>query len=147
MNDLAPPGSQASDPCKSFDWPVRVYYEDTDAGGVVYYANYLKYLERARTEWLRALGFEQDALLGRDIVFAVRRVAIDYRHPARFNQWLVVRSRITEVGRARLVFDQRVLHDEATLVTARVQVACLSASAFRPRPLPDDLREGVLSVC
>ncbi len=132
---------------KTFDWPVRVYYEDTDAGGVVYYANYLKFMERARTEWLRALGFEQDALLARDIVFAVRRVALDYHRPARFNQQLVVRSRLARVGRARLVFAQSVLHGDTPLVAGEVEVACLSASRFRPRPLPDDLREGVLRVC
>ncbi|MEJ1469461.1 MAG: YbgC/FadM family acyl-CoA thioesterase, partial [Candidatus Sedimenticola sp. (ex Thyasira tokunagai)] len=74
-----------------FIWPVRVYYEDTDSGGVVYYANYLKFMERARTEWLRQLGFEQDELLEKEgILFAVRRVAVDYLRPARFNDELLV---------------------------------------------------------
>ncbi|MGB5569099.1 MAG: YbgC/FadM family acyl-CoA thioesterase, partial [Sedimenticolaceae bacterium] len=82
-----------------FEWPVRVYYEDTDAGGVVYYANYLKYLERARTEWLRYLGFGQDTLM-RDagILFAVRRVEIDYLLPARFDDALLVELEIEEIG-------------------------------------------------
>ena len=93
-----------------FGWPVRVYYEDTDAGGVVYYANYLRFLERARTEWLRALGFEQDAL-ARDagVIFAVRRVEVDYLKPARFNDALTVHARIAERGRASLVFAQEVI--------------------------------------
>ena len=80
-----------------FVWPVRVYYEDTDSGGVVYYANYLKFMERARTEWLRARGFEQDVLLGEHrLMFAVRSLSVDYHRPARFNDLLAVLSRLPE---------------------------------------------------
>jgi biopolymer transport protein TolR len=96
----------------TFTWPVRIYYEDTDAGGVVFYANYLKFMERARTEWLRAIGHEQDRLArARGILFAVRRVAIDYLAPARFNDCLSVTSRLVRAGGASLEFDQQVMRD------------------------------------
>jgi acyl-CoA thioester hydrolase len=120
-----------------FAWPVRVYYEDTDAGGVVYYANYLRFLERARTEWLRSLGFEQDAL-ARDagVIFAVRRVEVDYLKPARFNDALTVHARIAERGRASLVFAQEIRRGDEVLVKGMVKVACLEAASFRPAPIP-----------
>ncbi len=90
-----------------FVWPVRVYYEDTDSGGVVYYANYLKFMERARTEWLRGRGFEQDALLHEQrLMFAVRSLTVDYHRPARFNDLLLVRSAVVQAGGASLVFEQ-----------------------------------------
>jgi len=125
-----------------FVWPVRVYYEDTDAGGVVYYANYLKFMERARTEWLRQLGFEQDQLL-RDagIVFPVRRLTVEYFRPARFNEQLRIMSKIINPARASLEFQQRVLRrDDTLLCQGAVTVACVDARTFRPKPLPDNLR-------
>ena len=92
-----------------FVWPVRVYWEDTDAGGVVYYANYLKFLERARSEWLRSRGWEQDRLREEQgVVFVVRRAEIDYLAPARYNDQLDVRCTPTELGRATLVVAQAV---------------------------------------
>ena len=122
-----------------FVWPVRVYYEDTDAGGVVYYANYLRFLERARTEWLRHLGFEQDALM-RDpgVLFAVRRVELDYLLPARFNDRLEVHSRIVRLAGASLDFAQTVvrLDDGAELCRGRGRVACLRVDDLRPARLP-----------
>ncbi len=125
-----------------FVWPVRVYYEDTDAGGVVYYANYLKFMERARTEWLRQFGFEQDQLLRDEgIVFPVRRLAIEYFKPARFNEQLRVMSRVSDPGRASLEFQQRILReDDALLCQGVVAVACVDARTFKPKPLPDNLR-------
>ncbi len=125
-----------------FDWPVRVYWEDTDAGGVVYYANYLKFLERARTEWLSALGLEQDHL-ARDagVLFVVRRVTADYLRPARFNDRLLVRSRLSELGRASLVMEQEVLRGSERLLTARVQVACVEPAGFRPARIPGFVTE------
>ena len=91
----------------AFVWPVRVYYEDTDAGGVVYYANYLKFMERARTEWLRTRGFEQDVLIKeQDLVFAVRSLSIDYLRPARLDDLLQVRVTVSELRRASIVFEQ-----------------------------------------
>jgi acyl-CoA thioester hydrolase len=129
-----------------FIWPVRVYYEDTDSGGVVYYANYLKFMERARTEWLRSLGIEQDQLRDRDgILFAVRSVTIDYRKPARFNDQLDVVSSISQTRKASLTFQQRVVHSAAdsaeplVLCDAAVKVACLDASTFTPRSIPETL--------
>ncbi|MCB1787217.1 MAG: tol-pal system-associated acyl-CoA thioesterase [Chromatiaceae bacterium] len=128
-----------------FEWPVRVYYEDTDAGGVVYYANYLKFLERARTEWLRDLGFEQERLM-RDagILFAVRRVEIDYLLPARFDDALVVEAAIAELGRASFTFRQRIVRAPDTLLsTATVTVVCLDKDRFRPTAIPTDIHEKI----
>jgi acyl-CoA thioester hydrolase len=127
-----------------FAWPIRIYYEDTDAGGVVFYANYLRYMERARTEWLRALGFEQDALM-RDpgVLFAVRRVALEYERPARFNDELVVRSTVERVTGASIDFDQRVCRraDGALLCGGRVQVVCLRSADMRPTRIPTPIRQ------
>jgi acyl-CoA thioester hydrolase len=127
-----------------FELPVRVYYEDTDAGGVVYYANYLKFLERARTDWLRALGYEQQRLMDeRGILFAVRRVEIDYLAPARFDDALVVDASVERQSRVSLVFRQHVRRGKQVLVEARVQVVCLGRQDFRPTALPPDLREQI----
>lgn len=123
-----------------FKWPVRIYYEDTDAGGIVYNANYLKYLERARTEWLRQLHIEQDVLLERDVAFVVRRVDIEFRHAARFNQLLQVTCTVAQVKRASLIFDQSIV-DEAgqVIVTAQVTIACVAISAMKPIQIPRDI--------
>jgi acyl-CoA thioester hydrolase len=122
-----------------FVWPVRVYYEDTDSAGVVYYANYLKFMERARTEWFRSLGFEQDAL-ARDagILFVVRSVNLHYRRPARFNELLQVVSRIDEVKKASLLFEQTILRTGAgeTLCSGHIRVACVAVDSFKPRSIP-----------
>lgn len=130
-----------------FIWPVRVYFEDTDAGGIVYYANYLRFLERARTEWLRRLGFEQDALM-RDpgVVFAVRRVEIDYLRPARFNDSLAVHARIAERGRASLVFEHEIRRGPEVLCRGVVKVACLAAESLRPTAIPPAIVEGILNA-
>jgi acyl-CoA thioester hydrolase len=120
-----------------FSLPVRVYWEDTDAGGVVYYANYLRFLERARSEWLRALGFEQDRL--RDevgVVFVVRRVAIDYLAPARFNDMLDVSVRRVEAARASLEMDQEIAAGPTRLASASVTLACVDALRFKPVRIP-----------
>ena len=130
-----------------FIWPVRVYYEDTDAGGVVYYANYLRFMERARTEWLRALGFEQDALREHGILFAVKHVDIDYHRPALFNQSLIVSSKITLIRRVSIMFRQRVMHELSCLAEANVKVVCLDEATFKPRAIPENMREGLQGVC
>lgn len=125
-----------------FRLPVRVYYEDTDAGGVVYYANYLKYMERARTEWLRDSGWGQAELAERHgVLFAVSSIELDYRAPARLDDALEVEARIEATGRARIDFAQRVLRGGRELCTGRVRVACLDAATFRPRALPPELKE------
>ncbi len=125
-----------------FIHPVRVYYEDTDHGGVVYYANYLKFMERARTEWLRELGFEQDALIANDnLIFAVRSVQVDYLKPAVFNDALEVSARVARRGRAGIDFEQEVRRGDELLCRGLVKLACLSADELRPRPLSDAIQE------
>jgi acyl-CoA thioester hydrolase len=127
----------------SADWTVRVYYEDTDAGGVVYHAGYLRYLERARTEWLRSLGYSQAALKAEEsLVFTVVSMQLEFLRPARLDDLLCVRSRATLCGGASVAFEQDILRAEAErILTAQVRVACLDAASFRPRRLPATLRE------
>ncbi len=127
-----------------FSLPIRVYWEDTDAGGVVYHAAYLCFLERARTEWLRAQGVEQQAWREReDLVFVVRDMQLDFLTPARLDDLLQVDVRLVQLARASLVFSQRIVRqsDGRALLDARVRVACISPSSFRPRGLPPVLRE------
>jgi acyl-CoA thioester hydrolase len=120
-----------------FSIPVRVYYEDTDAGGVVYYANYLKFMERARTEWLRALGFEQDELSRQDgVVFAVRSVTVDFLKPARFNDLLQATLGVQRLGRASATFSQTIEREGTVLCEAQVKIACLDTASFSPRAFP-----------
>jgi acyl-CoA thioester hydrolase len=151
-----------------FSWPVRVYYEDTDNGGVVYYANYLKFMERARTEWLRARGVEQDQLAAQQgLIFAVRSAQLDYLKPGRFNQLLAVGVSVAEVGKASLSFDQTVrvanenglsgnLNNLTTNLTTegeesgmllcqgKIKIACLDASTLKPRAIPTLIRQEIL---
>jgi acyl-CoA thioester hydrolase len=133
-----------------FIFPIRVYYEDTDSGGVVYYANYLKFMERARSEYLRSLGFEQDEIIANDgVLFAVRSLSVDYVKPARFNQLLNVSAQLAEIGKASLLFAQRVelAAGEASQLfcTAKVKIACLDARTFRPTPIPSRILREVTS--
>lgn len=127
-----------------FRWPVRVYYEDTDTGGVVYYANYLKFMERARTEWLRALGFEQDVLRAEEgLLFAVRAVELEYLQPARFNDALEVSATVAKVSGASFVFVQQVRRGKTVLCEAKVKIVCLDGASFKPKPLPRTLQEAL----
>jgi acyl-CoA thioester hydrolase len=133
----------------TFSWRVRVYYEDTDAGGLVYHANYLKFMERARTEWLRSLGFEQHALRERQgVLFAVRRAALDYRQPARFNDLLRISTAVVRCGGASLDFRQEVLREaDATLCCrGELRVACVHAATLRPYRIPDNLLAEIANV-
>lgn len=119
---------------------IRVYYEDTDLAGIVYYANYLKYIERGRSEWVRSLGIDQGILRQeRGLVFAVRRVEADYLRPARFDDLLTVTTELVEIGGARLVLDQAVLRGEARLFAAKVTLVCMTLDGQAAR-LPPDLR-------
>lgn len=121
-----------------FRWPVRVYWEDTDAGGVVYYANYLRFLERARTEWLSALGLEQDRIAAEaGVLFVVRSVKADYLRPARFNDRLEVVSCLAELNRASLVMTQTVERGGEALLHAVVKVACVEQTQLRPTRIPE----------
>ena len=131
-----------------FDWPVRVYYEDTDAGGVVFYANYLRFMERARTEWLRAYGFEQDQLRADfNIVFAVRAVEVKYLKPARFNEQLNVTVENIQLKRASMAMQQSIFkqdHDKNELIVkSTVNVVCLHSDSFTPCPIPKPIFEVV----
>ncbi|HEX6549281.1 MAG TPA: tol-pal system-associated acyl-CoA thioesterase [Gammaproteobacteria bacterium] len=124
----------------TFCWPVRVYFEDTDAGGVVYHANYLRFMERARTEWLRTLGFEQDDLRERfGVQFVVTAAHVDYRRAARFNEQLMVDVTVSEVGRASLGFRQQVHLANVLVCEAEIRVACVDVVNFKPRPLPQEI--------
>ncbi len=126
-------------------WPVRVYYEDTDAGGVVYYANYLKFMERGRTEFLRELGFAQSALRKEyGVLFAVVEAQVRFLRPARLDEKLIVRTEVAELSGARITFAQAVLRedDETPLVEARVVVAAISEEG-RARRIPQPVAEAL----
>jgi acyl-CoA thioester hydrolase len=141
---------------KAFAWRTRVYWEDTDAGGVVYYANYLRYMERARTEWLRTLGYcQRDLATNHGVLFAVTRVRIEYRRPARLDDELSVTCEPRTVGAASVTFGQNVMRLAAAgadheppgafeaapglLTEAEVRIACLDARTFRPLRMPEFL--------
>jgi len=145
---------------KEFFWPIRVYYEDTDSGGVVYYANYLKFMERARTELLRSIGYEQDQLqreLG--IIFAVRNANIHYKKPARFNDELKVITSISSLGKASLSFKQSICLESSrhvdtfidsgsvvVLADAEIKIACLNAEKYTPQGIPVSITEKINAV-
>lgn len=120
-----------------FNWPVRVYYEDTDAGGVVYHSQYLNFMERARTEWLRHLGLEQAAL--RDdlqIIFVVHSMSIAFKQPAQFDDLLNVSSEVEKIGHGSFTFLQKISRNGQLLVQAQVKIACVNALSFKPSVIP-----------
>lgn len=130
-----------------FLWPIRIYYEDTDAGGVVYHTNYIKFMERARTEWLRNLGFEQDELLAKEnVIFAVRSVQTDFFSPAKFNDELMVSSKVIKKGKASITIEQEVIRKskdrekkDELLCVGIVKVATLDDVSFKPKAMPEKL--------
>jgi acyl-CoA thioester hydrolase len=123
---------------EEFNWPVRVYYEDTDSAGIVYHASFLRFMERARTEWLRHLGYElPDLRAEHEALFTVSRMHIDYLRPALFNDMLDVSISLTRIGGASFLLDQKVHRStEELLCRAEVRVACVDATTMRPRPIP-----------
>lgn len=125
----------------AFSWKVRVYYEDTDAAGVVFYANYLRYMERARTEWLRNAGFEHKTLIDNyGILFAVKKLAIDYIKPGQLDDLLIVNSQLLSKRGASLIFQQNINNENGELLSqAEVKVACLNATTLKASPIPDEL--------
>ena len=127
------------------EFPVRVYWSDTDAGGVVYHSRYLDFCEHARTEWLRSRAIAQRALVERDsVIFTVVRLTIDFRRPARLDDLLIVRSHPRITGGASVEFEQEIWREEGgaeLLASVAVRVACLDAASFRPRRLPESLRK------
>jgi len=125
---------------REFCWPVRVYYEDTDSGGVVYYANYLKFMERCRTEWLRDLGFEQDQLIEHEkLIFAVRSIAVDYHKPARFNDALTVSATVQKSGKVSIDFMQSIRRGDELLCEGHIRLASLDVDTMRPKALPKEI--------
>jgi acyl-CoA thioester hydrolase len=124
-----------------FSLPVRVYWEDTDAGGVVYYANYLRFLERARSEWLRTLGIDQVRLMREErLQFVVVEANVRYHRPAKFDDQLVVTVTLEGLRGASIAMGQEVRRGEELLVSATVRAACIDADSLKPRPLPKTLR-------
>ena len=123
---------------EEFNWPVRVYDEDTDSAGIVYHASFLRFMERARTEWLRSLGYELPELRSEHgALFTVSRMHIDYLLPALFNDMLNVSLALTRMGRASFLLDQRVHRSsDELLCRAEVRIACVDATTLRPRPIP-----------
>jgi acyl-CoA thioester hydrolase len=129
-----------------FALPIRVYYEDTDAGGVVYHSNYLNFFERARTEMLRDLGFEQNELREENgVIFAVRSMQIDYLRPAKFNDLLAVSATISRTKKASLTFEQTIKRKDEMLCTASCRIACLDADKLQPTAIPDFLLQQFLT--
>ncbi len=128
----------------AFEWPVRVYYEDTDAGGVVFYANYLAFFERARTEWLRGMDLDATQLrAAHEVLFVVRHVEVDYLAPAVLDDALRIVTRIAEVGGSKVVFDQSVWRGDQCLVRAKVVTVCVSTQTFSAARLPDAVRKSI----
>lgn len=123
-----------------FIWQVRVYYEDSDAGGVVYYANYLAFMERARSEWLRTLGFDNHTLKSqRNVLFAVRRASLEYLRPALLDDILDVSLKLLKRGRASLQFEQQVRRGEKLLCQGEILLACVDATTFKATAIPADI--------
>ncbi|MEO8170898.1 MAG: tol-pal system-associated acyl-CoA thioesterase [Oxalobacteraceae bacterium] len=121
----------------NFSWRVRVYYEDTDAGGIVFYANYLKFFERARSEWLRSAGIQQQALMHTEsVMFVVASTAVDYHAPAQLDDELTLTVVVERLGRASVQFIQQAWRGEQLLTSGRIKVACVDVKSFRPRQIP-----------
>jgi tol-pal system-associated acyl-CoA thioesterase len=148
MSEVRPTAHSLKSTTNLFTWPVRVYWEDTDAGGIVYYANYLKFMERARTEWLRAIGIEQGPLQEQGSMFVIVDTQVEFKRPARYGDALTVTARVREHTRATLSFTQDVLRggvEGELLVTGAIRVACLDAQSYRPKGLPTMLVEMLLT--
>ncbi len=120
-------------------WPVRIYIEDTDAGGIVYYVNYLKFMERARTEWLRSMDIEHYLIGPEAVFFVVRRAEVNYRQPARLDDLLQVSAETIKIGRASLTFRQRITRQDVLLADGLIEVACVDKESLKPRALPSKL--------
>lgn len=128
----------------TFSHPVRVYWEDTDAGGVVFYANYLKFFERARTEWLRALGFSQQRLREETgAIFVVGSTELRYLRPARLDDELRVTVQLQQAGRATMLIDQQAWRGDELLAEGRIRIGCVDQGTFRPRRIPDNILQAV----
>jgi tol-pal system-associated acyl-CoA thioesterase len=126
----------------TFSWPTRVYYEDTDAGGVVYHSQYLNFLERARTEWLRYLGFDHNNLREEfKLVFVVHSMQITFKKPAKLDDLLTISSKLVKIGRGSFEFFQQISVNQQTLLEAQVKLACVDTITFKPIGIPEQIRE------
>ena len=124
----------------AFQFPIRVYYEDTDAGGIVYHSNYLNFCERARTEYLRHLGIEQDTYLKHNIAFVVKSMEIDFKTAAKFNDELVVNTKVINSKRASVEFSQIIMNKlQQVVFTAKVKVACVDTTQMKPMAIPEKI--------
>ena len=123
--------------------PIRIYYENTDAGGVVYHAQYLNFFERARTEFLRSLSFSQESLLRDKIAFVVKKIEIDYKIPARLDDLLNVETNIIDIKKASILFQQKLLKDNLCLSEAKVLVACVDLNRMKPIAVPQEIYQSV----
>ncbi len=123
-----------------FELPLRVYIEDTDAGGIVYYVNYLKFMERSRTEFLRALGYDRPAILEGGLLLVVHSAEVSYQRPARLDDQLRVTSQVTKLARTYVEFTQQVLRDEVLLCEGKIRIACVQADIMKPAALPVDMQ-------
>lgn len=130
-----------------FHWPIRVYYEDTDAGGVVYHSQYLNFMERARTEWLRSLGFEQAALRASlNVLFVVHSMQIQYKKSARFDDFLSVETQLTQLRLSSFECSQQILRDQERLIQAQVKIACVDATTYKPTGIPAPIKLSMESI-
>lgn len=132
-------------PDSAFTWPVTVYIEDTDAGGIVFYANYLRFMERARTEWVRSLGFPRLERIDECLLFVVHRATLTYHHPARLDDCLLITVNLIRLGRIYMVFEQLVVDTTSgrVLVEGEITVACVSKKEFKPKRLPERLTKAI----
>jgi acyl-CoA thioester hydrolase len=129
----------------TFNWPVRVYYEDTDAGGVVYHSNYLNFMERARTEWLRALGFEQPQVQAdMGVIIVVHSMQLEFKSPAYFNDLLDIHCKLTKVGRGSIEMEQQTMRENTLLIKAQVKLAFVNADTFKPLGIPAEIKAAML---
>ena len=132
---------------KEHTYKLRVYYEDTDAQGVVYYANYLKFIERARTEFLRSIGYQQEKLLNEGLIFVVNGIQMSFRKPAKLDDSLKIKTILIKLGKASFHFDQEVFSEENFLLCkGLVRCACLDSKSFKPVALPKELLDGMRSI-
>lgn len=126
--------------------PVRVYIEDTDAGGIVYYVNYLKFMERARTELMRSLGFDKDVIFNAELMFVVNDVAVEYYAPARLDDQLEVGAHITSLGAANMVLTQNVMREGELLVQGKVKIVCVDRHSVKPKRMPKAMQQALRST-
>jgi len=130
----------------TFQIGIRVYYEDTDAAGIIYYANYFRFLERGRTEFLRSLGHDQHALMQEGIAFAVRSVSAEFLRPAKLDDRLTVETSIASLGRAQVTFAQRILRDHELLLDAKIRVVCIDPARGKPIPMPRPIHDQLAAL-